>query len=79
MSFFGELKRRNVFKVAVAFGIVGWLLAQLAEFATDTFGVPDWVLQIFVVFLVLGFPVALLWDPFRESAHALPVVDKGER
>ena len=59
-SVWGELKRRNVVKVAVAYAIVGWLLAQLAGFATDTFGAPDWVLQIFVVFLILGLPVALI-------------------
>lgn len=41
-------------------GIIGWVLAQVAEFAVETFGAPDWVLQIFVVFLFLGLPLALL-------------------
>ncbi len=59
-SIWGELKRRNVVKVAVAYTIAAWLLAQLAEFATDTFDAPDWVLQMFAVFLVLGLPVALI-------------------
>jgi len=59
-SFLGELRRRNVFKVAVAYAIVGWLLAQLAEFATETFGAPAWVLPIFVIFVLLGLPVALI-------------------
>jgi serine/threonine-protein kinase len=56
----GELRRRDVVKVALAYVIVGWLLAQVAEFATETFGAPDWVLQIFVVFLVLGLPLAVI-------------------
>ena len=55
-----ELKRRNVVKVTLAYIIVGWLLAQVAEFATETFGAPDWVLRIFVVFLVLGLPLAVI-------------------
>ncbi len=59
-SVWEELKRRNVVKVALAYVIVGWLLAQVAEFATETFGAPDWVLQIFVVFLVLGLPLAVI-------------------
>jgi TolB-like protein len=61
MSFFAELKRRNVVRVGIAYVIVGWLLAQIAEFAAENFGAPDWALKIFVVFLVLGLPVALLF------------------
>jgi len=61
MSFFAELKRRNVVRVGIAYVIVGWLLAQIAEFAAENFGAPDWVLKIFVVFLVLGLPLALLF------------------
>ena len=60
MSFIEELKRRSVFKVTVAYGLVAWLIAQLAEFAVDTFGAPDWVLRTFVVLLVLGLPVAIV-------------------
>ena len=59
MSFINELKRRSVFKVTVAYGLVAWLIAQLAEFAISTFGAPDWVLRTFVVLLVLGLPVAI--------------------
>ncbi len=59
-SVWDELKRRNVVKVTLAYIIVGWLLAQVAEFATETFGAPDWVLQIFVVFLVLGLPLVVI-------------------
>ncbi len=59
-SVWGELIRRNVVKVAVAYAIAAWLLVQIAEFATETFGAPDWVLQIFAVFLILGFPLAII-------------------
>jgi serine/threonine-protein kinase len=59
LSFIEELKRRNVFKVTVAYGLVAWLIAQLAEFAVSTFGAPDWVLRTFVVLLMLGLPVAI--------------------
>ena len=61
MSFFAELKRRNVVRVGIAYVIVGWLLAQIAEFAAENFGAPDWVLKIFVVFLILGLPLALFF------------------
>ncbi len=59
-SVWEELKRRNVVKVTLAYIIVGWLLAQVAESATETFGAPDWVLRIFVVFLMLGLPLAVI-------------------
>jgi TolB-like protein len=62
MTFFAELKRRNVVRVGIAYVIVGWLLAQIAEFAAENFGAPDWVLRIFVVFLILGLPLALLFS-----------------
>ena len=55
-----ELNRRRVGRVAVAYVVVGWLLAQVAEFATNTFAAPPWVLKTFVVFLVLGLPVAVV-------------------
>jgi serine/threonine-protein kinase len=60
MSLIAELKRRNVFKVAASYAVVGWLVAQLAEFSTSTFGAPDWVLPTFVVLLFLGLPIAVL-------------------
>jgi TolB-like protein len=61
VSFFAELKRRNVVRVGLAYVIVGWLLAQVAEFAAENFGAPDWVLKMFVIFLVLGLPMALFF------------------
>ena len=61
VSFFAELKRRNVVRVGIAYVIVGWLLAQVAEFSAENFGAPDWVLKMFVIFLVLGLPLALFF------------------
>ena len=59
MSFFAELKRRNVVRAGAAYAAIGWLVAQLAEFGVDNFGMPVWVLQYLVIALLLGFPVAL--------------------
>ena len=61
MSFFAELKRRNVVRVGLAYIVVGWLLAQVAEFAFENFGAPEWVLKTFVVMLLLGLPLVLFF------------------
>ena len=60
MSFFGELKRRNVYKVAVAYAAVAWLLIQLASILFPTFGAPPWALKLLVVIVAAGFPIALI-------------------
>jgi adenylate cyclase len=54
-NFFAELKRRNVYKVAVAYLVVSWLLIQAASILLPTFEAPSWVMKAFVVFLALGF------------------------
>jgi len=59
-NFFAELKRRNVYKVAVAYGVVGWLVVQVATSVLPTFHAPDWVAQTLIVVVLLGFPVALV-------------------
>jgi hypothetical protein len=61
MSFFAELSRRNVIRVAIAYTVVSWVLAQIAEFAFENFGAPDWVLKSVVVVLLLGLPVVLIF------------------
>ena len=61
MSLFAELKRRNVIRVGLAYVIVGWVLAQIAEFAFENFGAPDWVLKSIVVIILLGLPLALFF------------------
>ena len=60
-SVWGELRRRNVFKVAVAYAIVAWLLIQVADIVLPTFNAPDWIVPVFTVFLILGFPLILLF------------------
>src|SRR5438105_9711539 len=59
-NFFAELKRRNVYKVAVAYAVVGWLLFQAASILLPTFEAPSWVMKAFTVFLALGFVVAVM-------------------
>lgn len=59
-NFFNELKRRNVYKVAIAYAVTSWLLAQVVEFAASSFEAPPWVVKMIVVFLIIGFPVAIL-------------------
>ena len=59
-NFFGELKRRNVYKVAIAYAIVAWLLVQAASILFPTFEAPAWVMKVFVTAIVFGFPVALI-------------------
>jgi TolB-like protein/Tfp pilus assembly protein PilF len=57
--FFGELKRRNVYKVAVTYAVIAWLLIQAASILLPTFEAPTWVMKGFVVFLILGFAMAV--------------------
>jgi TolB-like protein/Flp pilus assembly protein TadD len=60
IDFFSELKRRNVYKVAVAYAVVGWLLIQAASILLPTFEAPGWVMKVFVIVLAAGFVIALL-------------------
>jgi TolB-like protein len=60
MSVWGELRRRNVFKVGAAYAIVAWLLIQVAGQVLPTFDAPRWVLQTVTFLLILGLPVALV-------------------
>ncbi|MBW2493253.1 MAG: hypothetical protein JRE43_00745, partial [Deltaproteobacteria bacterium] len=60
MSFVAELKRRNVFRVGAAYGIVGWLLVEMASVVLPTFGAPEWVMKAFTLLVILGFPLALV-------------------
>src|SRR6266403_1145446 len=61
-NFFGELQRRNVYKVAVAYAVVAWLLIQAASILFPTFEAPTWVMKVFVTIIILGFPVALVFS-----------------
>src|SRR5438874_6549413 len=59
-TFLTELKRRKVYRVAVAYAIVAWLLIQAASILFPTFEAPPWVMKVFVTAVILGFPVALV-------------------
>jgi serine/threonine-protein kinase len=59
-NLFAELKRRNVYKVAVAYAVVAWLLIQAASILFPTYEAPAWVMKVFVAVVALGFPVALI-------------------
>jgi TolB-like protein/Tfp pilus assembly protein PilF len=59
-NFFGELKRRNVYKVAIAYALVSWLVVQAASILFDTFEAPAWAMKVFIVAVVLGFPIAIV-------------------
>ena len=58
-GFLEELRYRNVFRVAVAYVIAGWLIAQVADLAADAFNAPAWFMQMLIVLLLIGLPVAL--------------------
>src|ERR1700730_19277148 len=59
-NFFAELKRRNVYKVAVAYAVVGWLLVQITTQVFPIFEIPNWALRLIVFAIVVGFPIALV-------------------
>src|SRR5438876_5252722 len=60
MNFFAELKRRNVYKVAVAYAVVGWALAQGIAQVFPVFDIPNWAVRLMVLAIVIGFPIALV-------------------
>ncbi len=62
LSFFSELKRRNVYKVAVAYAVVAWLTIQAASIFLPAFNAPQWAMQIVILILVVGFPIALAFS-----------------
>lgn len=82
-SFFSELKRRNVYKVAVAYFVAGWALSQGIAQVFPVFDVPNWVIRLIVLLIIIGLPVALVlaWSfeltpegiKRTETADAMPV------
>src|SRR5881396_2624098 len=59
-NFFAELKRRNVYKVAVAYAIVGWLVVQIATQVFPFLEIPNWIVRLVIVLVAIGFPIALV-------------------
>lgn len=80
MSLLRELKRRNVFRIGIVYGITAWLIAQIAGLAADSFLAPEWVMKMIITILILGFPVAILmaWayeltpEGLRRESNAEP-------
>jgi TolB-like protein/Tfp pilus assembly protein PilF len=70
-NFFAELKRRNVYKVAVAYIVAGWALAQGIAQVFPVFDVPNWVVRLIVALIIIGFPIALIF------AWALEITPEG--
>jgi TolB-like protein len=60
LNFFAELKRRNVYKVAVAYAVVGWLLVQVTTQVFPIFEIPNWTLRLIVLAIIIGFPISLV-------------------
>ena len=61
LSFFAELKRRNVFRVGIAYAVTAWLLIQLSDILLESIGTPPWVMQTMFVVLVVGFVITLFF------------------
>src|SRR5438045_4846837 len=59
-NFFAELKRRNVYKVAVAYAVAGWALAQGIAQVFPCFDIPNWAVRLIVLAIAIGFPIALV-------------------
>ncbi|HYY13841.1 MAG TPA: hypothetical protein VE758_05345, partial [Chthoniobacterales bacterium] len=60
-DFFAELKRRNVYKVAIAYAIVAWLLIQIATQVFPFLEIPNWIVRLVIALLAIGFPIALVF------------------
>ncbi len=88
-NFFAELKRRNVYKIAVAYAIVGWLLVQVTTQVFPIFEIPNWALRLIVLAIIIGFPIALViaWAfeitpqgiKRTETADAMPVAARKKK
>src|SRR5262245_48901738 len=58
-NFFAELKRRHVYRAAIAYGVAAWLLVQIATQVFPFFEIPSWIVRLIVLTTILGFPIAL--------------------
>ena len=70
-NFFSELKRRNVYKVAIAYAVAGWLVIQVATQVFPFLEIPNWVVRLVIAVVMLGFPVAAI------SAWAFEITPQG--
>jgi TolB-like protein/tetratricopeptide (TPR) repeat protein len=80
MKFLGELKRRNVYRVAAAYAVIAWLLIQIATQVFPFFEIPNWAVRLVVLLLIIGFPIALIlaWafeltpEGIKRTEHVAP-------
>jgi TolB-like protein/Tfp pilus assembly protein PilF len=61
LSFIEELKRRNVFRVGIAYAVSAWVLLQIVDLVLENISAPEWVMQVFMLALAIGFPVAVIF------------------
>ena len=88
-NFLAELKRRNVYKVAIAYIVAGWALSQGIAQVFPVFDIPNWAIRMIVLLIVVGFPVAVVFAWFfeitpegvkrTEVADAMPRVAKQKK
>src|SRR5947209_5913373 len=88
-TLFAELKRRNVYKVAVAYAVVGWVIAQIATQIFPFLEIPNWVVRLVIVLIAIGFPIALViaWAfeatpegiKRTETADAMPATSEHKK
>jgi TolB-like protein/Tfp pilus assembly protein PilF len=80
MNFFAELRRRNVYKVAIAYAVVSWLLMQVASQIFPFFEIPNWAVRLVVLLLIIGFPVALIlaWA-FELTPEGIKLTESADR
>src|SRR3954470_21083287 len=79
-NFLAELKRRNVYKVAVAYRVVGWLVIQIATQVFPFLEIPNWVVRLVIVLVAIGFPIALViaWA-FELTPQGLKRTEEADR
>ncbi|MGB7453015.1 MAG: hypothetical protein WBM36_12895, partial [Lysobacterales bacterium] len=61
MSFIEELKRRNVFRVGIAYAVSAWVLLQFVDIVLENIQAPDWIMKVFMLALAIGFPLAIFF------------------
>src|SRR5437763_11804240 len=78
-NFFAELKRRNVYKVAVAYVVAGWALAQGIAQVLPVFDTPTWIIRLLVLLIILGLPVALgLAWAFESTPEGIKTTEEAD-
>ena len=75
-NFFGELRRRHVYKVAAAYVVVAWLLIQDVTQTFPFFEIPNWAVRLVILLLVIGFPICLI---ITLGVRAHPLRDTAQR